>query len=76
MDFVLKIVVFNFFFVSKLIFIFFEFIIEFEIVHVFHFFEIVDALFGAVQADKLDNTRAIVLKDNEGTLSLEVATLP
>jgi hypothetical protein len=38
--------------------------------------EIVDALFGAVQADKLDNTRAIVLKDNEGTLSLEVAALP
>jgi hypothetical protein len=38
--------------------------------------EIVDALFGAVQADKLDNTRAVVLKDNEGTLSLEVAALP
>jgi len=38
--------------------------------------EIVDSLFGAIQADKLDNTRAIVLKDNEGTLSLEVAALP
>ncbi|MFO1485181.1 MAG: hypothetical protein U1F71_17605 [Verrucomicrobiaceae bacterium] len=38
--------------------------------------EIVDSLFGAVQADKLDNTQAIVLKDNEGTLSLEVAALP
>jgi hypothetical protein len=38
--------------------------------------EIVDSLFGAVQADKLDNTRAIILKDNKGTLSLEVATLP
>jgi len=38
--------------------------------------EIVDSLFGAVQADKLDNTRAIILKDTEGTLSLEVAALP
>jgi hypothetical protein len=38
--------------------------------------EIIDSLFGAVQADKLDNTRAIILKDTEGTLSLEVVTLP
>ncbi|WP_395718460.1 hypothetical protein [Prosthecobacter sp.] len=38
--------------------------------------EIVDSLFGAVQADKFDNTKAIILKDNEGTLSLEVAVLP
>ncbi len=38
--------------------------------------EIVDSLFGAIQADKLDNTRAIILKDTEGTLSLEVAALP
>jgi hypothetical protein len=38
--------------------------------------EIVDSLFGAVQADKFDNTKAISLKDNEGTLSLEVAVLP
>ena len=38
--------------------------------------EIVDSLFGAVQADKLDNSRAIILKDNEGSLSLEVVDLP
>lgn len=38
--------------------------------------EIVDALFGAVQVDKLSNTEAVVLRDNEGTLSLEVAALP
>ena len=38
--------------------------------------EIVDALFGAVQVDKLSNTEAIVLRDTEGTLSLEVAALP
>lgn len=38
--------------------------------------EIVDALFGAVQVDKLSNTEAIVLRDTEGTLSLEVAKLP
>ncbi len=38
--------------------------------------EIVNALFGAVQVDKLDNTRAVILKDNEGTLSLEVIPLP
>ncbi len=29
-----------------------------------------------MQADKLDNTQAVILKDNEGTLSLEVAALP
>jgi hypothetical protein len=38
--------------------------------------EIVDALFGAVQVDKLSNTEAIILRDTEGTLSLEVAALP
>ena len=38
--------------------------------------EIVDSLFGALQVDKLDNSKAIVLKDNEGTLSLEVVPLP
>jgi hypothetical protein len=38
--------------------------------------EIVDALFGAVQVDKLSNTEVVVLRDNSGTLSLEVATLP
>lgn len=38
--------------------------------------EIVDALFGAVQVDKLSNSEAVVLRDNEGTLSLEVAALP
>ena len=38
--------------------------------------EIVESLFGAVQADKISNTEAIVLKDNDGTLSLEVAALP
>jgi hypothetical protein len=38
--------------------------------------EIVDALFGAVQVDKLSNTEVVVLRDNAGTLSLEVATLP
>lgn len=38
--------------------------------------EIVDALFGAVQVDKFSNSEAIVLRDHEGTLSLEVAALP
>ncbi|MEZ5387403.1 MAG: hypothetical protein R3F13_17975 [Prosthecobacter sp.] len=38
--------------------------------------EIVDALFGAVQVDKLSNSEAVVLRDNEGTLSLEIAALP
>ena len=38
--------------------------------------EIVDALFGAVQVDKLSETEAVVLRDTEGTLSLEVAALP
>lgn len=38
--------------------------------------EIVDALFGAVQVDKLSDTEAMVLRDKEGTLSLEVAALP
>jgi hypothetical protein len=38
--------------------------------------EIVDALFGAVQVDKLDNASAVVLKDVEGKLSLEVVALP
>ena len=38
--------------------------------------EIVDTLFGAVQVDKLSNSEAVVLRDNEGTLSLEIAALP
>ncbi|HYF35230.1 MAG TPA: hypothetical protein VD994_08090 [Prosthecobacter sp.] len=38
--------------------------------------EIVDALFGAVQVDKLSDTEAMVLRDKEGKLSLEVAALP
>lgn len=38
--------------------------------------EIVEALFGAVQVDKLSNTEAMVLRDTEGKLSLEVAALP
>ncbi|HBJ84432.1 MAG TPA: hypothetical protein DDZ88_11295 [Verrucomicrobiales bacterium] len=38
--------------------------------------EVVDALFGAVQVDKLSNTEIVVLRDNAGTLSLEVAALP
>lgn len=38
--------------------------------------EIVDALFGAVQADKLSDTEAVVLKNNAGALSLEVVALP
>jgi hypothetical protein len=38
--------------------------------------EIVDALFGAVQVDKLSNTEIVVLRDTAGTLSLEVAALP
>ena len=38
--------------------------------------EIVDALFGAVQIDKLDNGRAIVLRDDAGKLTLEVIALP
>jgi hypothetical protein len=38
--------------------------------------EIVDALFGAVQVDKLDNESAVVLRDTSGKLSLEVIALP
>jgi hypothetical protein len=38
--------------------------------------EVVDSLFGAVQADKLSDSEAVVLKDNAGTLSLEIAALP
>ena len=38
--------------------------------------EIVDALFGAVQVDKLSDTEAVMLRDTEGMLSLEVAELP
>jgi hypothetical protein len=38
--------------------------------------EVVNALFGAVQVDKLSNTEVVVLRDNAGTLSLEVAALP
>lgn len=38
--------------------------------------EIVEALFGAVQVDKLDDTSAVVLREAEGQLSLEVIALP
>lgn len=38
--------------------------------------EIVESLFGAVQADKWDDTSAIILKDSDGKLSLEMAALP
>jgi hypothetical protein len=38
--------------------------------------EIVDALFGVVQVDKLGGQEAMVLRDTEGKISLEVATLP
>lgn len=38
--------------------------------------EVVDSLFGAVQADKLSDSEAVVLRDNAGTLSLEIAALP
>ncbi len=38
--------------------------------------EVVDSLFGAVQADKLSDTEAMVLRDNNGALSLEIAALP
>jgi hypothetical protein len=38
--------------------------------------EIVDALFGALQVDKLDNTSAIALKENDGKISLEAVALP
>lgn len=38
--------------------------------------EIVDALFGAIQVDKLDDRTAIALKDVEGKWNLEAVTLP
>lgn len=39
--------------------------------------EVVDALFGAVQADKLGNDEAVVLRESEGgALALEIAALP
>ena len=38
--------------------------------------EIVDALFGAMQVDKLDDRNAVVLRDADGKLSLEVIDLP
>lgn len=38
--------------------------------------EIVDALFGAVEVDKLNDREMIVLRDHEGALGLEVAPLP
>lgn len=38
--------------------------------------EIVDALFGAEQLDKLDNGRAVVLRGDSGKLSMEVISLP
>ncbi|MDZ4286765.1 MAG: hypothetical protein U0984_02340 [Prosthecobacter sp.] len=38
--------------------------------------EIVDTLFGVVQVDKLSDAEAMVLRDTDGKLSLEVAALP
>jgi hypothetical protein len=38
--------------------------------------EIVEALFGAVQVDKLDNESAVVLRDTDGKLTLEIIALP
>lgn len=38
--------------------------------------EIVDSLFGAVQVDKLSDTEAVVLRDKEGKLTLELVPLP
>lgn len=38
--------------------------------------EIVDALFGAVQADKLNDSEAVVLKNSGAALTLEVVALP
>lgn len=38
--------------------------------------DIVDALFGAAQVDKLNDDEAVVLRDTEGKLSLEVVSLP
>lgn len=38
--------------------------------------EIVDALFGAVQVDKLSNTEMVVLREEKGQLNLELAPLP
>ena len=38
--------------------------------------EIVDQLFGAVQVAKLNDREMMLLKDNDGRLDLEVATLP
>jgi hypothetical protein len=38
--------------------------------------EIVEALFGAVHVDKLDNESAVVLREAEGKLSLAVIALP
>jgi hypothetical protein len=38
--------------------------------------EIVDALFGAIQVDKLSNTEMVVLREEKGQLNLEVAPLP
>jgi hypothetical protein len=38
--------------------------------------EVVDALFGAVQIDKIDNSRAVVLRDDAGKLTMEIISLP
>lgn len=38
--------------------------------------EVVDALFGVEQIDKLDNGRAVVLRNDVGKLSMEVIALP
>ena len=38
--------------------------------------EIVDALFGAIEVDKLNDNEMVVLRDADGELGLEVARLP
>ncbi len=38
--------------------------------------EVMDALFGAVQIDKIDNSRAVVLRDDAGKLTMEIIPLP
>lgn len=38
--------------------------------------EILDALFGAVQVDRLDDREMVVLREQDGRFSLEVAALP
>lgn len=38
--------------------------------------EVVDVLFGAVQADKLSDEEAVVIRDNGGKLAMELVALP